>query len=497
MSCSPRFDVVIATVGRPSLAMLLESLPTALEPSPGRIFVVDDRPDPAGQPAGGERVEILRTGGRGPAAARNAGWRASRAEWVAFLDDDVVLPERWAAELAHDLRAAGPDVAAVQGRIKVPLPTHRRPTDWERNVAGLEAAPWASADIACRRTALAVVDGFDERFRHAYREDSDLAVRLRRAGWRLVRGRREVLHPVGRADAWISLRKQSGNSDDALMERLHGRGWRQVAGASRGRRPAHLAITAAGAVAAGAILGRHRRTARAATAAWLTGTAELAWRRIAAGPPDAREVATMGLTSAAIPFAATAWWLTGIARTAGMMSKPVTRLPDAVLLDRDGTLVVNVPFNGDPGRVTPMPGAREAIARLRAVGVPLAVVSNQSGIGRGVLTPAQVDSVNRRIEELLGPIGPWILCPHHPEDGCSCRKPQPGLLQEAARTLGVDPSRCAVVGDIGADVEAARAVGARPVLVPNEETLRDEVEAAPEVARDLREAVDMLIGEAA
>jgi histidinol-phosphate phosphatase family protein len=414
-----------------------------------------------------------------------------------FLDDDVVPSERWALQLSQDLRAAGPDVAAVQGRITVPLPAHRRPTDWERNVAGLESAPWASADIACRRRALAGVDGFDERFRHAYREDSDLAVRLRRAGWRLVRGRREILHPVGPADSWVSLRKQCGNADDALMLRLHGRGWREIAGAPTGRRPAHVAIAAAGAVAAGAIVAHRRHTASAAGAAWLAGTAELALRRIAPGPRAPREVATMAATSAAIPPAAAAWWLTGIARTAGMKPKRMRRLPDAVLLDRDGTLVVNVPYNGDPDSVEPMPGAREAVARLRAAGVPMAVVTNQSGIGRGVVTAGQVAAVNRRIEELLGPLGPWILCPHRPDEGCACRKPAPGLLREAARTLGVDPSRCAVVGDIGADVDAARAVGARPVLVPNEETLRGEVEAAPEVARDLHEAVDLLIGDAA
>lgn len=497
MSGSPRFDVVVPTVGRPSLAALLEGLPAALEPAPGRIIVVDDRSDPLPPPADGQRVEILRTAGRGPAAARNAGWRASQAEWVVFLDDDVVLTEHWALQLSHDLRTAGPDVAAVQGRIRVPLPPHRRPTDWERSVAGLETAPWASADIACRRRALLAVGGFDERFRHAYREDSDLAVRLRRGGWRLVRGRREAVHPVGPAGPWISVHKQSGNGDDALMRRLHGPGWRRVAGAPRGRRPVHVAIAAAGAVAAGAVLRRRRRTALTAATAWLAGTAELALRRVAPGPPEPREVATMLATSAAIPFAATASWLAGVARTTHMPPKPVRRLPDAVLLDRDGTLVVNVPYNGDPDRVVPMPGARAAVARLRAAGIPMAVVTNQSGIGRGVVTPAQVAAVNRRIEEILGPLGPWVLCPHRPGEGCSCRKPEPGLLRDAARALGVDPSRCAMVGDIGADVAAAQAIGARPVLVPNEATLHDEVHAAPEVARDLGEAVDMLIGEAA
>jgi histidinol-phosphate phosphatase family protein len=168
-------------------------------------------------------------------------------------------------------------------------------------------------------------------------------------------------------------------------------------------------------------------------------------------------------------------------------------VPEAVLFDRDGTLVEDVPYNGDPDRVVPMPGAREALDRLRAAGVRVGVVSNQSGVGRGLITPAAVDAVNRRIEELLGPLGPWFVCPHGPDDGCSCRKPAPGLVTAAAAALGVLPERCAVVGDIGADVDAALACGARPVLVPTAVTRREEVAAAPEVAADLGEAVDLLL----
>ncbi len=168
----------------------------------------------------------------------------------------------------------------------------------------------------------------------------------------------------------------------------------------------------------------------------------------------------------------------------------------AVLFDRDGTLVEDVPYNGDPGRVVPMPGAREALDRLRAAGVPLAVVSNQSGVARGLVTVDQVEAVNRRVEELLGPVGPRFVCAHGPDDGCSCRKPEAGLVLRAAEALGVEPARCAVVGDIGADVDAARAAGARAVLVPTERTRHDEIEAASEVASNLGSAVDLLIGPA-
>jgi D-glycero-D-manno-heptose 1,7-bisphosphate phosphatase len=169
--------------------------------------------------------------------------------------------------------------------------------------------------------------------------------------------------------------------------------------------------------------------------------------------------------------------------------------PDAVLLDRDGTLVVDVPYNGDPGRVEPMPGARAAVDRLRAASIPIAVISNQSGIGRGLVTRAEVEAVNRRIEELLGPLRPWAICPHRPDEGCACRKPEPGLIFQAARALGVAPDRCAVIGDVGSDVGAALAAGARPVLVPTPQTPREHVETAPEVVHDLAGAVALLLGD--
>jgi D-glycero-D-manno-heptose 1,7-bisphosphate phosphatase len=167
--------------------------------------------------------------------------------------------------------------------------------------------------------------------------------------------------------------------------------------------------------------------------------------------------------------------------------------PAAVLLDRDGTLVRDMPYNGEPADVRVLPGVRRALDRLRAAGIPLGVVSNQSGVGRGLLSSEQVDAVNARVEELLGPFGVWAVCPHAPGAGCGCRKPAPGLVLRAAAELGVPAERCAVVGDIGADVDAARAAGARPILVPTPATRRAEVAAAPEVADDLGSAVDLLL----
>jgi histidinol-phosphate phosphatase family protein len=149
----------------------------------------------------------------------------------------------------------------------------------------------------------------------------------------------------------------------------------------------------------------------------------------------------------------------------------------AVFFDRDETIVIDVPFNGDPDRVQPAPNARELLDRLRAAGLPIAVVSNQSGVGRGFITPEQVDAVNRRVDELLGPLAGFFVCPHAPEDACECRKPKPKLILDAARTLGVDPSCCVVVGDRESDVEAARNAGAIPLRIAGPHELSHAVEA--------------------
>jgi D-glycero-D-manno-heptose 1,7-bisphosphate phosphatase len=169
-----------------------------------------------------------------------------------------------------------------------------------------------------------------------------------------------------------------------------------------------------------------------------------------------------------------------------------------VLFDRDGTLCVDVPYNGFPDRVVPVPGAGAALDRLRRANIRTAVISNQSGIGRGLLSPAQVDTVNARLVELLGPLGPVLVCPHRADEGCRCRKPLPGLVLDAAAALGVQPHECVVIGDIAADLGAAAAAGARAILVPTEMTRADEVDAARRMratAPDLSSAVDLILTE--
>lgn len=309
------YAIVVPTVGRATLYRLLASL-AVQDPSsgPGQIVVVDDRP---GAPpelelrVGHLEPELVRSGGNGPAAARNVGWRKAGAEWVVFLDDDVELPGDWAERLVSDLAGLPADVAGVQAQIQVPLPTHRRPTDAERNTAGLATAAWITADMAYRREALERIGGFDERFRRAYREDADLAVRLLSCGWRLKRGRRETLHPVRQDGDWASVRAQAGNADDALMRRRHGPGWREAAAAPRGRLGWHVVTTACGMTALAAQAAGARRAAALAAAGWLVLTAQFAWLRIQPGPATPGEIRRMVFTSIAIPPVATAHRLLG------------------------------------------------------------------------------------------------------------------------------------------------------------------------------------------
>src|SRR5215213_2268122 len=267
-----RSSVVVPTIGRPSLDVLLDALAAAPGPRPAELILVDDRP--AGAPlhpgrTGLPPVRVVRTGGGGPARARNLGWRAAATEWVAFLDDDVVPDPDWYERLAADLADLLADVAGSQGRVRVPLPDDRRPTDWERGTAGLATSSWITADLAYRRAVLAAVGGFDERFPRAFREDSDLALRIMDTGARLTRGQRWVTHPVRPVDRWVSVRVQAGNADDVLMRRLHGPGWRQRADAPVGRRPGHLAITAAAVGAVGLLTAGKPRAAALAALGWV------------------------------------------------------------------------------------------------------------------------------------------------------------------------------------------------------------------------------------
>jgi histidinol-phosphate phosphatase family protein len=219
-------------------------------------------------------------------------------------------------------------------------------------------------------------------------------------------------------------------------------------------------------------------------------TVDFMLRRIATGPRTAREVIAMVLSSVLIPPVAVAQRLCG----AWLFRHAPAEPPLAVLLDRDDTLIEDGPYLNDPAGVVPMPTAQRALGRLREHGLLLAVVTNQSGVAKGLISPEQLDAVNLRVDELLGPFDSWQVCVH--EGGCDCRKPAPGMVIAAADALGVDTRRCVMIGDTGGDVAAAQAARAKAILVPTGRTLPVEItdaHANARVAGSLDDAVSLVL----
>ncbi len=139
------------------------------------------------------------------------------------------------------------------------------------------------------------------------------------------------------------------------------------------------------------------------------------------------------------------------------------------MLDRDGTINAEKHYLSSADQLELLPDAAEGLRRLRAMGLSIAVVTNQSAIARGYFDAAALDLVHRRLEEMLkeqdASVDRFYVCPHGPDDDCPCRKPRPGLALRAAEDFQADLSRSFVIGDKDSDIELGRAVGARTILV--------------------------------
>jgi D-glycero-D-manno-heptose 1,7-bisphosphate phosphatase len=180
----------------------------------------------------------------------------------------------------------------------------------------------------------------------------------------------------------------------------------------------------------------------------------------------------------------------------------MTELRPALFLDRDGTVNIDTVHVSLPDTVRLIPGAAAAIARVNAAGIPVIVISNQSGIGRGLFTVEDYERVRARIDALLAAEGAHVLatyyCPHSPEaePACECRKPGPALYRLAAAEHGLDLARSWYVGDRLRDIQPAKTFGGRGVLVPRDTTPGVDVVAARDgyaISTSLGAAVDRML----
>ncbi|WP_233369841.1 glycosyltransferase family 2 protein [Roseateles cellulosilyticus] len=315
---TPDISVVVPTYRRPELIArcLAALLGQTLDSDLFEIVVVDDGHDDATRErvrgiarSAATRIRYLRPGqGRGPAVARNCGWRAASADVVAFTDDDTQPDPAWlqqglAALMLHR------DWVAAAGRVHVPRETGHPPTDHELMTQGLETAEFVTANAFVWRRALQQLDGFDERFLRAWREDSDLHFRLLQLGPVGRATEAVVRHPV-RAERWgVSLRQQRNVFFDALLHRKHPRIYRE-----RIRRLPPWDYYLIVVLTLAALL---LALAAAPTPALLSLTVALAlvlrfaWRRLRATSREPGHVVEMLATSAAIPFLSVYWRLRG------------------------------------------------------------------------------------------------------------------------------------------------------------------------------------------
>lgn len=314
----PRVSVVVPTCGRPALLRrcLAALLAQRLMRGEFEVLVVDDGCDEvtrqtvarAGSSAA-VRVRYLLAGPRGgPAAARNVGWREAAADVIAFTDDDCIPSRGW---LQAGLDAIDTGIEGACGQVIVPIPA--RPSDYQRDAAGLERAEFVTANCFYRRRALEMVGGFDPRFKLAWREDSDVFFGLLERGLPLAYAPGAlVVHPVRGAGWGVSLGQQRKNLFNALLYRKHPTLYRQRIQA---RPPVgYYAILLAALTAVAAAVFDLPTAAWLAASTWVVLTGRFAAQRLHHTSRAPAHVAEMLVTSILIPALAVFWRLVGAAR---------------------------------------------------------------------------------------------------------------------------------------------------------------------------------------
>ena len=165
------------------------------------------------------------------------------------------------------------------------------------------------------------------------------------------------------------------------------------------------------------------------------------------------------------------------------------------ILDRDGTIIEECNYLSDPDQVQLIAGAAEAMRGMRDEGLGVAVVTNQSGVGRGYFDLVRLEEIHQRMCNLLEDEGVQLdgiyFCPHTPSEACICRKPKPGMIEQASKELKFNPAECLVVGDLETDIELGERVGATTFLVATK-TARKQLSHPDYLVRDLLEASQVM-----
>ncbi len=320
----PSVSVVVPTFRRPALlARCLAALARqAFARDDYEVLVCDD----AASAATRRQVEALRrewnglpalrylavSGTRGPAGARNLGWRSAKAEIIAFTDDDTIVSPDW---LRQGVLALDADTAAVAGATDMPLP--QPPSDYERDAAGLTRSEFITANCFVRRAALVAVGGFDPRYTMAWREDSDLHFALLDHGLAVRRAHQaRVTHPVRPVRFGAGLGMQKKVMFDMLLRKKYPLLYRSRVHPHAPR--LYLAIAASALCAlALAALGQ-RAGAWAAAGLWLALSAGFFWRRLRGTRRTVRDVMDLALTSVCIPLLSIGWRAVGLLRFASV-----------------------------------------------------------------------------------------------------------------------------------------------------------------------------------
>lgn len=315
---TPLISVVVPTYKRPQMLKecLLALCAQDLPPGVFEIVVADDGPDAgtramvdtfAQDHACVPQIRYLEVSGRhGPAAARNCGWRNAAANFIAFTDDDCRPRPEW---LRHGLLMLEQGADAAWGKLVMPVPA--KPTDYEKDAANLSRAEFVTANCFCRKSALEQVGGFDERFRLAWREDSDLFFNLLNLDARIVHAPAAVVvHPIRPAPWGVSLSQQRKILFDALLYKKHPAYYRARI---RSLPPwNYYVITLSFILAIVLTVAGDFQGAWLAIAVWLGFTLDFILRRLRGTSLDIRHIAEMAVTSALIPPIALYWHWRGV-----------------------------------------------------------------------------------------------------------------------------------------------------------------------------------------